>query len=487
MQLSTLTEGLGARIVYAKEEWDREIHSLSTDSKKESPSALFFCLSGGERDGHTYAKESVQKGAVAVVVERELSVDVPQILVTDTRETLAKLASRFYGDPTRYLKVVGVTGTNGKTTTTYMLESIAKEAGKKAGVIGTLGIRYCGREEDSDLTTPDPIALQEAFAKMLRCGVEYVFMEVSAHALYYKKTAGVRFWGCIFTNLTQDHLDFFPNMQAYRESKFSLFNEGVCPLAIVNGDEEAGRAIGELRAEGEGKTLYYGLNSPADAFAILTDESLQGTECMLNVNDKLCRVTLSMLGRHNVYNALAAATCGVELGFSTLAIARGLTKLAKVEGRLEKVANFHGGKIYVDFAHTPDGLKKSLQALKLHCKGRLLCLFGCGGNRDTSKRPLMGEIAAKHSDFAILTSDNPRYEDPMDILSQVEIGYRRFSSRYVVVPDRKRAIGYALSFLQEGDILLIAGKGGEHTQEIMGIKYPFNDHDVVRTFLDNNI
>ncbi len=480
MRLSKLIQSVAnSKIVYDGGDWEREIISLSVDSRKRQPSALFICLSGGEKDAHAFAEEAVKNGAVAVVTERELPLSVPQIVLPDTRAGLSRLAAAFYGNPTEKMKVVGITGTNGKTTTAYMLQSIFEAAGKRAGVVGTLGIRYLGIECASDLTTPDPIPMQAFFAEMLSAGVEYVFMEVSAHALYYEKTEGVRFAACIFTNLTQDHLDFFENMNAYAAAKERLFSPEVCPLAIVNGDDEIGRKIGETRlAKGE-RTIFYGLQTPADGFAVVTDESLKGSDCLFNINDKLCRIRLSLVGRHNIYNALGAAACAVELGISPKEVEKGLSALKGVPGRLQWVAQHRGGDIFVDFAHTPDGLAKSLDSLKAHCKGRLICLFGCGGNRDKSKRPLMGETVAKRCEFAVLTSDNPRYEDPLDILSGIERGYRRFSTRYVVVPDRARAIDYALDFLKAGDILLIAGKGGEDYQEIMGIKYPFNDHTTV--------
>ncbi len=483
MRLSKLLEGLENYEMVYEGEWEREIAALATDSRKTPPNGLFFCLSGGRTDGHIFAEEAVRKGAIALVVERVLPLSVPQILVKDSREGLGKLAAAFYRYPSKNLTVVGVTGTNGKTTTTYMLEAIFAEQGKKTGVIGTLGARYNGREYPADLTTPDPIELQKTLADMRKNGVEYVFMEVSAHALYYKKTAGVRFRACIFSNLTQDHLDFFQDMTAYKQAKMQLFSAEICPLAIVNGDEETGREIGKMRQLSGRKTLFYGLNTPADAFALITNESLFSTECMLNVNDKLCRARIALGGRHNVYNGLSAAACAVELGIPPAAIARGLQRLTAVKGRLQRVTPEKGKHVYVDFAHTPDGLEKSLAALRTHCKGRLICVFGCGGNRDKSKRPIMGEIAAKGCDFAVLTADNPRYEDPMDVISQIERGYRRFSTRYVIVPNRKEAIFYALELLNEEDILLIAGKGGEEYQEIMGIKYPFNDQAIVEKYL----
>ncbi len=466
-------------------EWEREISALSIDSREKAKNSLFFCLKGEQFDGHDYALNAVKNGAVAIVAERAIPVKVPVIKVADTRRALGEMSAVFYGEPAKRMQIIGVTGTNGKTTTSYMLASILEKAEKKVGVIGTLGIRYGGKEFPSELTTPDPIALQRSLAEMALNQVEYVIMEVSAHALHYQKAAGIDFAACIFTNLSQDHLDFFKTMSAYKEAKRKLFDTNVSQIAILNGDDKVGREFGQTRENG-GKTVYYGMNTPTDAFAIITDETLKGSECMLNINDKLCRISVAMTGKHNVYNALAAATCATELGISAFAISEGIGALKRVEGRLERVCECRGAHVYVDFAHTPDGLEKSLEALKSYCKGRLICLFGCGGNRDKTKRPIMGEMVAKRADFAVLTSDNPRYEDPLDIICGIEKGYRRFSSRYVVVPDRKKAIEYALETLKKDDVLLIAGKGGETYQEIMGIKYPFNDHDMVMELLGKN-
>lgn len=459
-----------------------EILSLCVDSRKVCKAGLFICLKGWNTDSHLYAAEAVKNGAVAVVGERKLAIDVPQILVKDTRAALSRIAAAFYGNPAEKLKIIGITGTNGKTTVSYMLSSILQAAGKKIGIIGTLGARYGRAEISSNLTTPDPIELHKLFSEMLLCGVEYVVMEVSAHALYYKKTEGIRFSACIFTNLSQDHLDFFDNMENYQNVKSKLFSKEVCDVAILNGDDSVGRVFSTMRA-GVERTVIYALNTPSDAFAVITDEGLKGCSFMLNLSDQLCRVNLSFTGRYNVYNALAAATCAYALGMELSDISKGLEALKGVRGRLQAVGCYQGGDIYVDFAHTADGLHKSLTALRQYCKGRLICLFGCGGNRDKSKRSVMGETAAKDADFCILTSDNPRYEDPLDIISEIERGYRRFSIKYVVVPDRKRAIDYGLDFLKQGDILLVAGKGGEDYQEIMGIKYPFNDQDIIENLI----
>ncbi len=471
------------KVLWGAVEKDLQIEEICADSRKKMSNGLFICLRGNKVDSHTCVKQAFRNGAIALVAEEKVDVPLPQILVKDTREALSILASCFYGNPSSAISVVGITGTNGKTTTAHMLAEIWRKAGKKVGIIGTLGISYGKKKISADLTTPDPIILQETLANMRSAGVECVVMEVSAHALYYKKTAGVTFKACIFTNFTQDHLDFFQTMQDYKIAKQSLFAQSRCPIAILNGDDEVGREVGRLRAQGEEQTFFYGLITPSETFAVITEEDLYGTECILNLEDKLCRISLQMTGRHNVYNALAAATCAMAMGISAEDITKGLNDIKGVDGRLQRVGGVRGADVYIDFAHTPDGLEKSLETLKKYCKGRLLCVFGCGGNRDKGKRPLMGEIVAKKTDFAVLTSDNPRFEDPLDIITEIEKGYRKFSARYVIVPDRKTAIEYALDMVKKNDILLVAGKGGEEYQEIMGIKYPFNDYTVIEKML----
>ncbi len=472
----------GARNMQASE--NTPVRGLTADSRFCSPGDLFFCLSGGKTDSHVYAGDAEAGGAAAVVSERELDLKIPQIVVPDSRRAMSLMASAFYGHAAKKLKIVGVTGTNGKTTTSYMLASILRRAGKSVAVVGTLGIYYGKKQIAPELTTPDPIFLHKTFADMVKSGVEYAVMEVSAHALYYRKHEGIPYTACIFTNFTQDHLDFFGGMQKYKEAKKLLFEAEKCPIAILNGDDATGREIGAERSEadrtGKTQTIFYGLDSPAEIFAVLTSETLYGSEFMLNLSDSLCRISLPMPGKHNVYNAMAAAACAYHLGIRTEAIAGGLNEMQLVRGRLEPAGKFRGADIFVDFAHTPDGLEKSLSALKRHCKGRLICLFGCGGNRDKSKRALMGETVARKADFSVLTSDNPRYEDPSDIIAEIEKGYRRFSVHYAIVPEREKAIYYAVGLLKKGDVLLVAGKGGEDYQEIMGIKYSYNDNAVIR-------
>ncbi len=457
---------------------DVSVTGICSDSRKLNFGEVFICYSGGHVDSHAYASEAVERGASAIVCQHPLELSVTQVIVEEGRATIAPLARAFYGYADKKLSIVGVTGTNGKTTTTYMLKSIFDAAGYKTAVIGTLGILYEDKYISPELTTPDPIFLHSVFADMVHCGISYIFMEVSAHALYYGKVEGIHFKNSIFTNLTQDHLDFFCNMDAYAEAKRKLFEDGVCDLAIVNSDDEYCYKMSDGSA-----SLSYGLENPADTFAIDLCESIDGSDFVINLNDELYDIHLNMPGIHNVYNALAAATCAYASGIAIDVIAKGLAGLKGVSGRLEKVAEYNGGYIFVDFAHTPDGLEKSLSSLRKLCDGKLYCVFGCGGNRDKAKRPLMGEVAAKNSDFLIVTSDNPRFEDAYDIISQIEPGIQKVGTPYVTISDREMATEHAVNLLKKGDLLLVAGKGGETYQEIMGIKHSYNDNMIIKKII----
>ena len=477
MKLSEILKNLTASLISGNE--DTEISGVATDSKKVQKGDLFICYCGKSHDSHDDIAEITKKGAAAVICEKKLDTDLPQILAQDGRAQIARAARAFYGFPDKKLKIVGVTGTNGKTTTTYMLDSIFKFNGNKTGKIGTLGISYDGKFIVPELTTPDPVYLYSVLADMAASGVEYVFMEVSAHALFYDKIFGLTFEAGILTNCTQDHLDFFGNMRDYADSKKLMFKAGRCKRIIVNSDDDLGI---ELLAELRG-TISYGLKNPADVFAVDINEKLDGSTFVLNLFDELYEIKLSMPALHNIYNSMAAATCAKLLGVKTSVIAAGLYGLKVVAGRLEHVAKFNGADIFVDFAHTPDGLEKSLKSLKKLCKGKLYCLFGCGGNLDKTKRPLMGKTAAENSDFCIITSDNPRFEDPFDIICEIENGIKSTGKQYVTVTEREIATEYAIRLLEKGDILLVAGKGGENYQEIMGIKHSYNDNTVIKTII----
>lgn len=458
---------------------DVEINGLATDPDTVSKGNLFLAYKGTNFDLNEHIEKAVANGAAAVVCERLVQCAVPCALVKDGRGAVAKIARAYYGYADKRLKLVAVTGTNGKTSTCYMLKSIFDKNGNKTGIIGTLGIAYGDIFIAPELTTPDPVCLHGVFADMVANGVEYVFMEVSAHALFYDKVCGLHFEAGIFTNCTQDHLDFFKDMKSYAQNKLKLFEKGRCKNVIVNSDDKLGIKIIQANPD----CLTYGLENPADSFAVNISEDLDGSKFVINLSDELYDVALNMPARYNIYNALAAATCAKAMGVDIATIADGLAQLKSVSGRLERVAKYNGGQVFVDFAHTPDGLEKSLLTLSNLCKGNLYCLFGCGGNRDRGKRPIMGEIAARIADFVIITSDNPRYEDPYSIISQIEAGVKKGGGKYVAISDREIAIEYALNLLDEEDILLVAGKGGENYQEIMGVKHSYNDSAVIKKLI----
>jgi len=458
---------------------DREIKDITADSNAVVKNGLFVCISGGNYDGHDFIKQVEDYGGVAAIVEKRLDARLTQIVVKDARQAMSEIAAAFFGHADKKMKLIGVLGTNGKTTTTHLIASILMNAGVKCGLIGTLGIFYGNKFIEPMLTTPDPIELHKTLADMYESGVEAVVMEVSAHAAYLKKVYGLEFETGVFTNLTQDHLDFFGDMESYKKAKISFFRDNACKYVVSNSDDETGREIAETV---NGKVLTYGIDSPADVFAIDLNEKPSETTFVLNLFDCIYDVRLNLIGRYNVYNALAAATVCALYGIPPEKVAEGIENLKGVSGRLECV--YEGDfSVYIDYAHTPDGLKQSLTALKSHTKNRLICLFGCGGNRDRDKRPIMGAISGEIADFTVLTSDNPRYEEPMEILWQVEKGIAEKTDRYVIIQERAEGIRYALGLAQKGDIILLAGKGSEKYQEVFGIKRPFNDKDYVEEYL----
>jgi len=478
MKLNELIKGLN----YLKitKDTDIEIKNLTINSKAVTPFDLFICITGKSTDGHNFYKEALFNGAKALVVEKELDTEICQIVVKDSREAMNILSETFFDYPSKKLKMIGITGTNGKTTTSYMIKSILDTAGKKTGIIGTLGIYYSNKQIAPELTTPDPICLNKTLADMVDSGVEYVVMEVSAHAIFYNKIGNIKFEIGIFTNLTQDHLDFFKTIDKYREAKASFFNKKHIKSAVMNFDDLSSQYICE---KCDVPYISYGLKNPSDVFAIDIEQTIGGCSFVINLLDDIKEIKMRLLGEFNVSNALAAATACKLIGIETDTIAEGILNLKKVDGRLEYAGNFNGGDIFVDFAHTPDGLKKILESLRALNPTKLICLFGCGGNRDKLKRPIMGEIVGQNADFSIVTSDNPRYEDPLDIISDIEIGLRKVTKKYVTVQDRISAIDYAIKLLTQGDILVISGKGGENYQEIMGIKHTYNDNAVINEIL----
>lgn len=448
-----------------------EVSSLSTDSRTCERGALFICLSGGKADGHDHAAAAVRRGAVAICAEREIvDVNVPQFLVKDTREALAYLASSFYGHPAEKMNIVTIVGTNGKTSTAEILSEIFARAGRPCATIGTLGYKVVGERSEGVLTTPDPIELHRSLAEMLVRGVRYVFLEASAHAIHYRKLAGIRAKLSVFTNLSRDHLDFFGTMERYAKVKLSYFTPQNTAVAIVNSDDECGRCI--LRAESV-PTISYGLDNPADVFAINVEEGEGGLSFTINAYDSIALVETPLCGRFNVYNVMAATASAMYLGIGLPVIVDALREMRPVPGRFEALT-IRGRRVIVDYAHTPDGLENLLSSVKREGGGRLITVFGCGGDRDRGKRPEMGRIASEHSDVTIITDDNPRSEDERAIADDILAGVLADSTTEVVL-DRKAAIRRAFELSEEGDRIVIAGKGHEKTMEIKGEKVAYND------------
>jgi UDP-N-acetylmuramoyl-L-alanyl-D-glutamate--2,6-diaminopimelate ligase len=442
-----------------------EVTALVVDSRAVRSGALYCCVPGQRFDGHQFAPEAVRAGAVALLCERPLAVPVPQIIVAGVRTALGPLAAALHGHPSRHLRIVGVTGTNGKTTTTELLDAIFEAHGWPTATIGTLtGAR----------TTPDAPALQSTLAELRRGGVVAVAMEVSSHALDQHRVDAVRFAAVIFTNLTQDHLDYHRTMTEYFAAKARLFEPGWSDIAVINADDVWGRRLlASLEADGRRAVPF--------SLADVTDLAL-GPGGSTFVWDGI-PIALRLGGRFNVANAVAAAATARELGVPGDAIAEGLAAVASVPGRFEPVDVGQGFAVLVDYAHTPDGLEQALRAARELAARHLIVVFGAGGDRDHAKRPLMGAVASRLADMAVLTSDNPRTEDPNRIIDEVRAGAEG-PGDLLVEPDRARAISVALATAEPGDVVVIAGKGHEKGQEIDGRTIPFDDAEVARGFLE---
>ena len=457
--------------------YDFDIEEISDDSREIYKRCLFFAIKGNNKDGNKYIDEVIERGAVAIVTETPSDAKVCQIIVKDTRLALAQMASNFYKPKGKRVKVIGVVGTNGKTTTSFMLKSILTKAGYVTGVIGTLGAYYLKAEVAPELTTPNAIGFYELLFNMANAGVEYVVVELSAHAIEQKRLGNLKFECLIFTNCTQDHLDYFKDFNAYEKTKMSVFNDKNCRFAVVNSDDLTGQKI--LR-ENKVRIFSYAIENPSDVFAINVNNNINGVSFVINAFDEIDNFNYASAGLFNVYNALAASTCASVLGISTSVIKEGLETIKCVPGRMEFVENFNGANVIIDYAHTPDGLENLLKTVKEITAQKVVLVFGCGGNRDKEKRPIMGEIAGKYADFTVITSDNPRYEEPYLIISEIEKGLRKSSLSYITIQNRKMAIGYALTKLKSGDTLVVAGKGAEEYQEIMGVKSRFSDREEIK-------
>ncbi|MEA2428165.1 MAG: UDP-N-acetylmuramoyl-L-alanyl-D-glutamate--2,6-diaminopimelate ligase [Thermoleophilaceae bacterium] len=455
-----------------------DVSGLAYSSRSVRPGTLFFCVPGFKADGHDFARDAVDRGAVALVVERPLGLGVPEIQVGDARAEMAEIAARFYGDPTATLKVVGVTGTNGKTTTTFLIRSILEAAGMPTGLFGTVTAVVGGQREEVVRTTPEAVELQGTFRRMLDAGDEAAVMEVSSHALQLRRVDGIHFAARVFTNLTQDHLDFHPTMEDYFAAKRMLFERQGGP-AIVNVDDPYGRRLaGEV-----GDAVTFGIDSEDAAYrATGVEFDTAGSTFTLTVpGGEAKRVQAPLPGHFNVSNALAAIAAARALGVPLDTCARALATAERVPGRFEPVDEGQRFAVLVDYAHTPDSLDNVLRAARGITRNRLHVVFGAGGDRDSGKRPLMGKAASDGADRVIVTSDNPRSEDPDAIVDQVLSGTTGDAEREV---DRRRAIQHAIETAEPGDVVVIAGKGHEQGQEFEdGRKEPFDDVTVAREAL----
>lgn len=451
------------------------IRGITYDSRQVEPGIAFVCVEGFKTDGHNYVDSALEKGASVIVAQKHVHVSegVPLVITPDTRKALALMANAYAGYPSRKLKMIGITGTNGKTTTTYLIEQILKEKGYKTGLIGTIMNKIGDQVFPVKNTTPESLDLQLLLKEMVEQKVTHVVMEVSSHALDLGRVAGVEFDTAVFTNITQDHLDFHETMENYLAAKTKLFSglstysgKKTIKYGIINVDDPGSESIIPLTA---GKVITYGIKNKCDVKASNLSLKSNGVSFDVSTPERDISLQLRLTGQFNVYNALAAFAAGLAEGIDIDDIKNALEAVKGVPGRLEPVDEGQEFAVLVDYAHTPDGLENIIRAAREFTGARVITVFGCGGDRDRTKRPIMGEISARLSDYSILTSDNPRTEDPLFILSQIEEGVRRATgqSGYIVIPDRREAIDYAIKMAQPGDVVLIAGKGHE-TYQIVG-------------------
>jgi UDP-N-acetylmuramyl-tripeptide synthetase len=471
-----------------------EIGSVHCRAQHVQRGGLFVAVTGFSADGHDYVEEAVRRGAAAVVAEKPVEAAVPVVMVDDSRMALARISTEFFGRPAEGLTVIGITGTNGKTTTAWLVESLLQHAGFSTGVIGTINWRYGGKIFDNPVTTPESIDLQGMLADMRDDGVTHVAMEVSSHGLSLGRIEGCDLDVGVFTNLSQDHLDFHGTMDAYWQSKREMFvrhlgaaNPKARPVAVINIDDPHGA---ELAAEHEGPVVTTAVSTDAAVRAEQIELRRRGISADLVTPRGRGRISSALVGRHNLENILSAAGVGIAMGLSVDTICSGIASVKRIPGRLEPVQGSRQRFVFIDYAHTPDALENALRALRAVCSGRLICLFGCGGNRDRGKRPRMGAIAAELSDLVIVTSDNPRDEIPERIIEEIlagiePLGLRRYGRRelasgfdetgYAVEVDRRGAIRLAAACSGSGDTVLIAGKGHETYQIIGDRRAEFDD------------
>jgi len=502
----------GLDVLETRGDMSTPITDVCYDSRRAGEGSLFVCMPGSRVDGHAFIGDALSRGAAAVVAGGEGPCDLPAacVRVRDTRAALASIAVRFYDNPSLRLKLIGITGTNGKTTTSLLIESILRHAGHEPGVLGTLAYRWGGKDIPARMTTPESLDLQRIFHEMLRDGVSHVVMEVSSHALSLGRVAGLSFQAGVFTNLSQDHLDFHRTMEDYFLAKKLLFTDFLDPgssVAAINADDPYGtRLIGNGTCSA--KMLGYSVKAATELeisanIGVCVEDarfSARGISAQITTPIGPLQIDSPLVGRLNLYNVLAAVSTALAMDIPPEAIAAGIRAVATVDGRLQRVPvpESFGCQVIVDYAHTPDAMEKALGCLREMTEGRLIAVFGCGGDRDRGKRPLMGGIAAACADLVVITSDNPRTEDPESILNQIEDGLKDAGILYFDPSDtppagkcytrraeRREAIKLALSLARPGDLLFIGGKGHETYQIIGTTKYSFDDRIVVENYFQN--
>lgn len=480
MELSYILSGLNN--IFIKGDASVDIKDIAYDSRKVIKGAAFVCIKGFKTDGHDYIEDAVKNGASALIMEKDVEIPegIVKVKVPDTREALAVMSAAFFGHPTKSMKLIGVTGTNGKTTTTYLIKSILEEGGFSTGLIGTISNIIGGKPVEAHRTTPESYELQKMFYDMKNAGTDYCVMEVSSHSLELKRVAGCLFNVGIFTNLTRDHLDFHGTFENYLNAKMKLFAQSK-KAAINLDDSYSGQVIERINVP----AVTYSINEESDVKASDIEISSKFSKFKLTYKGESIPVILQLPGRYNVYNALGAATACLEEGIPLDVIKRGLENVKGVPGRSEVIDSGRGFTIVIDYAHTPDGLENILKTVKEYAKGRIITLFGCGGDRDKTKRPEMGEIAGRYSDFCFVTSDNPRTEEPMAIINDILPGISKTSCSFEVIADRKEAIKRAVLSASANDVVLIAGKGHETYQVLNNRTIHFDEREIVHDVLNN--
>lgn len=475
MKLSSLLKGVKTQDVYE----ERDVERVTDKDNEKLKNALFVCIDGNRCDGHSLAQKAIEKGAVAVVTNRDLGLR-EQIIVEDTRCALSQIASNYYKNPSKKLKIIGVTGTNGKTSTCFFIKNILEVLGIKCGIIGTVKTSWGNENHHSVLTTPEPMDLQRIFLSMVNSGCEYCVMEVSSQALAQKRVYGIEFCASALTNITPEHLDYHINMENYINAKYELFNQS--DFVSVNIDDEVIKEnIDKINCK---KITYSTIDDKADYTAKNVVCNENGIRYEFVGMDCISRIQSQLYGRFTVYNTLCAVSVLINLGFDIEEISKAITNVNSVKGRAEIVPVNKKFTVMIDYAHTPDGLKNILSCVREITKGKVIVVFGCGGDRDKSKRAEMGRIAGEMSDIAVVTSDNPRNENPLLIINDILCGMEKSRARIAVIENRRQAIEFALEKARKNDIVLLAGKGHETYQIVGNEKIPFDEREIIKEYFN---